>query len=696
MTPLMHALQASFTPPLPLALMAAAAWLVLPLLLLAPRAALARRGGERAWFGFVVRCQLFLVAALFLGLPLVLELGLERAWVTDGALRGPVPGFPAWAPTALVALVHLCAAAFTGRHIGRLLRGTRGAATSVLATVQSLLAGLSPILGLSGALVAIRHQEWRAAVMSVVAGFGLGLWVAMSRSRVRGLSPEAVTAGPLRERVFALAERAGVSVAQLLVLAARDARLMNAFALQGRRVLITDTLLEQLSRREVDSVIAHELAHLRFRHPQLLFASLVVTVAVVFPLSLPLGTWSFALTGVVGWLVLLMLSRSLEWVADRQAVAWTGDAEALITAIARISRSNDIPLDWGPWTGLVLSHPPARARALALARSGTVSAERAEHLLVSPPEDPDRWPCDLDSATPIAGSAVRMRAQLATAWGSWAGAALAATLVVQLARLSPTSWPAAVLLPAGVAAAWLVMLVTFDQLAVGSYRAWRRSLATRLAADDSAWYVGLSPGSQPRLYEGFSDWDVGFLSVDSRGLRYQGERACFTLRREHVGSIELVPGLPGWIAAPRVAIGWRGKEGAEHVFTLRAGDARAVHELKAANTALANELRRALEAPGSCLIAMPPAGLPPEPAQVTGQDPWRVAGWRTLPALAAPLALLAYAAALLGGLPFWLGSGPGALEVFASVSCAALVMRLPLLGPHRRIVAEPRVLDRAA
>ena len=47
---------------------------------------------------------------------------------------------------------------------------------------------------------------------------------------VLGLAPEAVTTGPLRERVFMRAESAGVRVEQLFVLAARDARLTNAFA----------------------------------------------------------------------------------------------------------------------------------------------------------------------------------------------------------------------------------------------------------------------------------------------------------------------------------------------------------------------------------------------------------------------------------------------------------------------------------
>jgi Zn-dependent protease with chaperone function len=551
-------------------------------------------------------------------------------------------------------------------------------------------------LGLLAALAAIRQHEWRLAAACAISGFAMGLWLALRQSRVLGLAPEAVTAGLLRERVFALAERAGVRVEQLFVLAARDARLVNAFALQGRRVLLTDTLLEQLSRREVDAVIAHELAHLRFRHPQLLSLSLAATIGVVFPLGLPLGAWAFALAGCAAWQVTLGLSRWFELVADRQAVAWTGDAEAQITAIMRISRANDFPLDWGPWTGLVLTHPPARARALALARRGTLPGERAEHLLAAPEVAQDGGPYEVNTVTPIAGSAARTRGLLATAWTSFAASTLAAVLVVQIARLSPTRWPEPLLLAAGAAAGWLVMLAVFDRGAVAAYRVWRGPLAKRLGADDRARYVGLSPGAEPRVYEGFSDWDVGFLSADARGISYRGERVHFTLPRDRIRDIELVPGLPGWIAAPRVAVGWRDDAGAAHVLTVRAADARALRAMRLANARLADELRSALATPDDPGMLPLPVGVPPEPGQVTGQDPWRAAGWRTLPSLVVPVGLMSCAAALVVGLPFWPWSGPGALEVFASVLGAALLARAPFLWTRRPQAVEARALDRAA
>src|SRR5207247_9985908 len=129
------------------------------------------------------------------------------------------------------------------------------------------------------------------------------------------------------------------------------------------------------------------------------------------------------------------------------------------------------------------------------------------------------------------------------------------------------------------------------------------------------------------------DWDVGFLTFDGGDLSYRGERAQFTLPRERIVAVGLVRGMPGWIAAPRIALRWRGEDGSEREFTLRVGDIGSVHALAAVNTALAEELRRSLSGAEDARELALPVGSPPEPAQVTSQDPWRAAGWRALPAL---------------------------------------------------------------
>src|SRR5262245_47260811 len=102
----MRPIDATLLPPLPLAFAAAAVLLLLPLGLLAHWTATAERGGERAWFAFFVRCQLFLVATVFLDVPALLGSRLDRAF---GPAAGPA-SLVSWTLAVLLALTHLGAA----------------------------------------------------------------------------------------------------------------------------------------------------------------------------------------------------------------------------------------------------------------------------------------------------------------------------------------------------------------------------------------------------------------------------------------------------------------------------------------------------------------------------------------------------------------------------------------------------------
>ena len=64
-----------------------------------------------------------------------------------------------------------------------------------------------------------------------------------------GLEPHAVSHGALRDRLFALAAKAGTTLQQLYVMPTRRSRMANAFAVQGGVVMLTDWLLENLDRR---------------------------------------------------------------------------------------------------------------------------------------------------------------------------------------------------------------------------------------------------------------------------------------------------------------------------------------------------------------------------------------------------------------------------------------------------------------
>ena len=97
MTPSMHPLPAlsAVSVPLPLATLAATILFGLPLVLLALWTARACRGGERAWFEFVVRSHLFLSLVMFAEAPAFLSLRLDRLFVHSS---GPSAVMMAWWP----------------------------------------------------------------------------------------------------------------------------------------------------------------------------------------------------------------------------------------------------------------------------------------------------------------------------------------------------------------------------------------------------------------------------------------------------------------------------------------------------------------------------------------------------------------------------------------------------------------------
>src|SRR5262249_38147324 len=119
-------------------------------------------------------------------------------------------------------------------------------------TVLGLAVMLLPLGGLATASALLATGHVRAAVGCAFAGFVLAIWVAGRRAGQLGLRPESATSGSLRDRLFELAARAGVRVRQVYVLSASRVKLANAFAVRGGNIALTDHLLQQLSRREVE------------------------------------------------------------------------------------------------------------------------------------------------------------------------------------------------------------------------------------------------------------------------------------------------------------------------------------------------------------------------------------------------------------------------------------------------------------
>ncbi|HEY6871905.1 MAG TPA: M48 family metallopeptidase [Geobacteraceae bacterium] len=198
----------------------------------------------------------------------------------------------------------------------------------------------------------------------------------------------------VEEEIRTLLAKAGLSVSRVLqVDASRRSRHSNAYFTgigRVKRIVLYDTLLQQMRHGEILSILAHEAGHWKRGHirkrllfleagglaflyvafrllawgglpglvglSQASFAGQAVILAFVgslaaFPFS-PLGSW---------------LSRRHEWEADRFACDLTGAPEDLATALIKLSRENLANLHPHPlYARFYYSHPPVVERVRRL------------------------------------------------------------------------------------------------------------------------------------------------------------------------------------------------------------------------------------------------------------------------------------------------------------------------------------------
>ena len=200
----------------------------------------------------------------------------------------------------------------------------------------------------------------------------------------------------LAERLLALAERANRKVRGVFKFdMSKRTKSANA-ALTGigntRRIVLGDTLINEFSTDEIETVLAHELGHHVHRDiPLLITMGAVGTTAGLFLASLGLN-WAIGYFGFNGvadiaafpalgiilgafGLVTMPLenavSRWREGMADDYALQATGKKEAFASAFTRLANQNLGEVDPEKWVVfLFYSHPPLGER-IAKAQSWT-------------------------------------------------------------------------------------------------------------------------------------------------------------------------------------------------------------------------------------------------------------------------------------------------------------------------------------
>lgn len=205
--------------------------------------------------------------------------------------------------------------------------------------------------------------------------------------------------GSLRERLLRLGERTGFSARTIQVVdGSRRSGHSNAYFTgfgRFRKIVLYDTLIQQLTEPELEAVLAHEIGHYKRGHIPRMLAWMAVSLFLAF--------------GVIGWLarqpefpqafgfrpdsglapVLLLFgilggtvtfwftplgnfwSRKHEYEADAYAVKIMGEAESLVGALRKLHEKNLANLTPHPlYSAFHYSHPTLVEREAAMRRVG--------------------------------------------------------------------------------------------------------------------------------------------------------------------------------------------------------------------------------------------------------------------------------------------------------------------------------------
>jgi STE24 endopeptidase len=212
---------------------------------------------------------------------------------------------------------------------------------------------------------------------------------------------EPMAESDLKRRLFALAERTGFQAQTILVMdGSKRSGHSNAFFSgfgRFRRIVLFDTLIEQMDEAELEAVLAHEIGHYKLGHIPKMMAMAAVTSFLMFALLgwlaasdgftraflfsgtadgqiVPVILLFMLLSGLVGfWFSPLgsLLSRKHEYEADAFARDAMESPEPLSQALRKLHKENLSNLTPHPlYSGFHYSHPTLVERESSLNAPG--------------------------------------------------------------------------------------------------------------------------------------------------------------------------------------------------------------------------------------------------------------------------------------------------------------------------------------
>jgi heat shock protein HtpX len=363
---------------------------------------------------------------------------------------------------------------------------------------------------------------------------------ASAQTTIRELS-----VGELKDRVSQMAAKMGAGAVRVFVSSSARSQTSNAFAMRRSSIVLTAPLIQSISKREVDAVVAHELSH--FGHTRRSPWAALALAAILFekPLAdITLDTAGGVFVGVLLVPVLVYFAalrgaRKREFAADAGSVALTGDPRAMISALARIARDNRTPLDFSVVAEWFSTHPSTHRRIRALAAAARLETAEMEALCNNgDPGAPYALPPEKNDAIFTLGWQTTNATRYV--WTALIAASGAGLLVASL--LDKFAEAAFAQLVGGVVIGCAVTKVLAATVMSINYARLRRKLATKLNACGQL--VGLAVDSQPRVYNGYRFSDVGFVSFQGGRLCYRSESISIELNPADVEEVSMVAAAP--------------------------------------------------------------------------------------------------------------------------------------------------------
>lgn len=202
--------------------------------------------------------------------------------------------------------------------------------------------------------------------------------------------------GELKEKIYALAKKVKFKMSGIYTIdgSKRSSHSNAYFAGMGkfRRIVLFDTIRDQLNLKEIISVLAHEMGHNVKKHIQIqmVLSSIILFVSFyvlgllmnwevffeVFQAGSPSPHKALVLFGFLSstftfWTTPIMnfISRRNEYEADAFSVEVAKDPESMISSLVKLSKENLSNLTPHPWYSFYhYSHPTTSERANAIQR----------------------------------------------------------------------------------------------------------------------------------------------------------------------------------------------------------------------------------------------------------------------------------------------------------------------------------------